>query len=235
MLKRLLRHPLAQACLAALLGRYLAFALRSTRWTLQGEAYFAPHAAGQPAIVACWHERLALVPQFWVIARGRAAPGSGQRAHVLVSRHIDGRFIGDVLARFGVGLVHGSTRRGGRDRGGAAGARTLLDCLAAGDHVVLTPDGPRGPRRVAAPGVALLAAWSGAPVLPVAAQISRRRLLPSWDRMVLPLPWGRGVLVCGAPIAVPRAGWEASLPAIAAALSDATDRADQLIARRQAA
>ena len=96
--------------------------------------------------------------------------------------------------------------------------------LEAGDHVVITPDGPRGPRRVAAPGVAQLAALSGMPVLPCAAQTSRRWTLRSWDRMVLPLPFGRGVIVCGAPIA----GARATAPrrrcrAIAAAITAATD------------
>ena len=70
--------------------------------------------------------------------------------------------------------------------------------------MVITPDGPRGPPRVAAPGVAQLAAMAGVRVLPCAAQTSRRRVLGTWDRMVLPLPWGRGVIVCAPPIMVPR-------------------------------
>ena len=229
MLKRLLRQRRAQAMLAAAAGRYLAFALRTTRWTLHGEQHFAPHAGGTPAIVACWHERLPMVLQFWLIARANQGSPARQ-AHVLVSRHADGQFIGGVLARFGVGIVHGSTSRDGRARGGAAGARALLGRLAAGDHVVLTPDGPRGPRRRAAPGVAQLAALSGVAVLPVAAQTSRGRVLPSWDRMVLPLPWGRGVLVCGPSVTVTRDQWEASLPGIEAALTAAADLADQIVA-----
>jgi hypothetical protein len=44
--------------------------------------------------------------------------------------------------------------------------------------------------------------------------------------MLLPLPWGRGVLVCGPPLVVPREGWTASLPLIEAALHDAARRAD---------
>jgi lysophospholipid acyltransferase (LPLAT)-like uncharacterized protein len=233
MLKRLLRHPRAQAILAALLGRYLDFALRSTQWTLHGEEHFVRHADGIPAIVACWHERLPMAPQFWVLAKRRAAAAAPrtppQQTHVLVSRHNDGRFIGQIVARFDLRIVHGSTRRAGAERGGAAGARALLARLGAGDHVMLTPDGPRGPRRVAAPGVAQLAAWSGVGVLPVAAQTSRRLVLPSWDRMVLPLPWGRGVLVCGPTIGVAAEEWETALHGIAAALDQAADRADALV------
>jgi lysophospholipid acyltransferase (LPLAT)-like uncharacterized protein len=225
MLKRLLRRPGVQAALAGLLGAYLAFALRSTRWTLHGAANLAPHVAGEPAIVAFWHERLPLMPMLWKRARQE---GAAQRVFVLVSRHNDGRFIGAVVRRFGLDLVHGSTARWGKDRGGAAGLRQMLERLEAGDHVALTPDGPRGPRRQAAVGVAQLAALSGVKVLPCAAQISRRITLPTWDRMVLPLPFGRGTIVCGAPLAVARDGAEAALPVIAAALTEAAEQADRL-------
>ncbi len=223
MFKRLLKHPGTQAMLAAVVGRYLAFALRTTRWTLHGEEHLAPYLT-QPAIAAFWHERLPLMPALWLHARG------AMRAHVLVSRHRDGRFIGDIMRRFGVGVVHGSSRRNGIERGGAAGMRAMLGVLEAGDHVVITPDGPRGPRREAAPGVARLAAVSGVSVLPCAAQTTRRRVLPSWDRMVLPLPWGRGALVCLPAIAVGREGWESALPAIAASLTEAAALADRLCA-----
>ncbi len=226
MLKILLRQPWVQAKLAALLGRYLDFALRTTRWTVQGEAYLTPHVELHPVVAAFWHERLPLMPALWTLVHARS--GGRARAYVLVSRHKDGRFIGEVVRRFTVQVVYGSTDRNRQDRGGAAGARTLLGALEAGGIVVITPDGPRGPRRVAALGVAQLAAHSGAPVLPCAAQTSRRWTLPSWDRMVLPLPFGRGAIVCGAPIVVPCDGAEAALPHITAAITAAVDEADAL-------
>ena len=230
MLKRLLRRPFVQGCLAALVSRYLAFALATTRWTLHGAEHLAPFAAGQPGVVAFWHERLPLMAALWLRAQADTSSGRNAplRANVLVSRHRDGRFIGQLMERFGVTVVHGSTWRAGRDRGGAAGIRALLAGLAEGFHVVITPDGPRGPRRVAAPGVAQLAGMAGVPVLPASAQLRRRIELRSWDRMVLPLPWGRGVLVCGPAILVPREGWEAALPVIAAALTQAVETADRL-------
>jgi hypothetical protein len=225
MFKRLLRRPRVQAFLASLLGSYLAFALRTTRWTLHGEAHLAPYVL-QPAVGAFWHERLPLMPAMWGLVRARS--GDRARARVLVSRHSDGRFIADVMRRFAIGVVHGSTARRGQDRGGATGVRALLALLDAGDHVVITPDGPRGPRRVPAPGVAQISAISGIPVVPCAAQTTHRCTLGTWDRMVLPLPWGRGVIVCGPPIAVPRDEWALALPAIAAAITAASDEADRL-------
>jgi len=225
-MKGLLRHPAVQTLLARLLGLYLAFALRTTRWRLEGEEHVLRHAAGLPAVVAFWHERLPLMPVLWLLVR-RSPQATGSRAsvHVLVSRHRDGRFIGSVVSRFAVNVVLGSS-----SRGGAAGLRVLLGLLGAGDHVVITPDGPRGPRRVAAPGVAQLAALSGAPVLPCAAQTSRHWSLRSWDRMVIPRPFGRGVVVCRPPIPVPRHGWQDAVPVIADALNAAAAQADRLCA-----
>ena len=214
MLKSFLRRPAVQACLAAIVGRYLGFALHTTRWRVVGEVR-------GPAVAALWHECLPLMPALWLRMRR-----PGVRVHALASRHKDGLFIGAIMRRFGVEMVHGSSARDGRDKGGAAGVRALLEVLAQGSHVVLTPDGPRGPARRAAAGVAQLAGLSRVPVLPCAARTTRGWRLPTWDRMILPLPWGRGVVVVGVPIAVPRDGWEASVPAIAAALDDVAARAE---------
>ncbi len=224
-MKRLLRQPQVQAALARLFGCYLDFALRTTRWRLDGMEHLAPLAVGCPHVVAFWHERLPLMPILWVLlhrlphARSGVVPG---RVHVLVSRHRDGRFIGAVMRRFRIDVVIGSS-----SRGGAAGLLNLLRLLHNGDLVSITPDGPRGPRRVAAPGVARLAALSGVPVLPCAAQTSRHWVLGTWDRMVVPKPFGRGIVVCGPKIAVAREGW-GEAAAIGAALTDAAERADRL-------
>lgn len=174
-------------------------------------------------MAAFWHERLPLMPALWLLAKRRRP---ANRMHVLISRHRDGRFIADILRSFGASAVHASS-----SRGGAAGARALIGLLAGGDMVAVTPDGPRGPRRVAAPGVAHIAGLAGVEVLPCGGQTTRRWTLRSWDRMVLPLPFGRGVLVCAAPITVSREGWVASMPAITRALNDVADRADALCAR----
>jgi lysophospholipid acyltransferase (LPLAT)-like uncharacterized protein len=221
-MKTLLRTPQAQAMLAALLGGYLGFALRTTRWTLDGQENFAPFGSGTPAIFAFWHEFLPLTPALSLIARKlpfyRPTP-----IHTLVSQHRDGQFIGSVVRRFGIVPIAGSSTRGG-----AAGLRSLLAVLRQGDLIGITPDGPRGPRRQAAPGVAQLAALSGVPVVPLAARTTRRIQLGTWDRMAVPLPFGRGVMVCGPPIDVPRDGWKDAIPAIAEALTRAADRADFL-------
>jgi len=229
MIRRLLRHPRTLALGAQALGAYLRFALRTTRWSLHG-VDLGRTLYGTPAVFAFWHECLPLMPALWTHAvRQRAAVfGPRGRMHVLVSRHQDGRLIGDMMRGFGLDLVYGSSSKGTEQKGGASGLRALLAVLAAGDQVVITPDGPRGPARQSARGVAQLAALAGVPVLPCSARSTRRQVLPTWDRMILPVPFGRGVLVCGAPIHVPRERWADSLPVIAAALTQAADEAAAL-------
>lgn len=231
LIKTLLRHPRTLALGTQALGFYLRFALRTTRWTLHG-VELGRYMHGSPAVFAFWHECLPLMPALWTRALSERAAAQGRRGrmHVLVSRHQDGRLIGDMMRGFGLDLVHGSSAKGSEQKGGASGLRALLAVLAAGDQVVITPDGPRGPRRQVARGVAQLAALAGVPVLPCAARCTRRRVLPTWDRMILPLPWGRGVLVCGAPIVVRPGVWRDEVAPIGAALTQAADQAEALCA-----
>jgi lysophospholipid acyltransferase (LPLAT)-like uncharacterized protein len=225
-MKSLLRTRRAQAMLAWLLGGYLNFALRTTRWTLDGQEHFRPHGEGAPAVFAFWHEFLPLMPALSLIAKTlpfyRLTP-----IHTLVSQHRDGQFIGAVVRRFGIVPIFGSSTRGG-----AAGLRNLLAVLRQGDMIGITPDGPKGPRRQAALGVAQLAALSGVPVVPLAARTTRRIQLRTWDRMPVPLPFGRGVMVCGPAIPVPRHDWKSAIPLIAEALNEVATRADQLTTDR---
>jgi lysophospholipid acyltransferase (LPLAT)-like uncharacterized protein len=218
MLKQLLRAERTQQVLAWTAGRYLQFVALTTRWQIEGEDVVTRWVTGAPCIVAFWHETLPSMPVAWLTARRH---GRSKQAVVLASQHRDGQLIGMAMGAFGLGLVVGSS-----SRGGAAGLRRLATALKEGSDVGLTPDGPRGPRRVAAAGVAQLAALSGAEVLPVAAWTQWALQFQSWDRMRFPLPFGRGRVVFGEMIRVPRQGWEASLPAIEAAVTQAAQRAE---------
>jgi lysophospholipid acyltransferase (LPLAT)-like uncharacterized protein len=218
--KWLVRHPRLKDFFARLVGSYLGLTMRTTRWTFVGLEHIAPTTKeGIPALVCFWHERLPMMPLLAVRAREE---GAMMRTHVLVSRHNDGRFIGQAVGRFGLDTVVGSS-----SKGAAASLRNMLRLLHDGQNIAITPDGPRGPPRVAAGGIAQLAAATGAPIYPVSAQCRPHFRAPSWDRMIVPLPFGRGTVVCGPPIRVPRAEWAAYLPIIVAALDAVTDDADR--------
>ncbi|MFS3134048.1 glycosyltransferase N-terminal domain-containing protein [Gluconacetobacter sacchari] len=217
MLKRLTAAGVARKAAIGLLRSYLRLAIGTTRWTFDIHPDAHPLLTGQGALVAFWHEALALTPAllWWSTSRNPAL-----RPHVLISRNRDGRLIADVIAPWGAGTVAGSTDRKGKDKGGAAALRQLLALLRTGTPIVITPDGPRGPRRQVEQGVIGLSRLSGAPIVPVGGWCANRRL-GGWDRMMLPLPFGRGRIVCGAPITVTRANQDTAPARLAAGLDAA--------------
>ena len=85
------------------------------------------------------------------------------------------------------------------------------------------------------PGVALLSARSGAPIMPWAYATRRAKALRSWDRFLVPMPFDRGAMVFGDPIAPPTAEGPEALEAhrlrIEAALLDCARVADAAVGR----
>lgn len=204
----------------------------TARWRFEGaEHRAAALASPRPVIVAFWHERVGLGPLLWSMpdAQGRRPP-PGSSVAAIISRHRDGMRIAAVARRFGVRQIAGSARRGAM-----AAAREAMAALEAGSHLGVTPDGPRGPRRVMKPGLARMASRAGCLVVPAATAASPRIVVNSWDRFHVPLPFGRAALVFLPPIAVPQDADDAALAAadaaIAAGMTLAAARADALCGR----
>lgn len=146
---------------------------------------------GRRFILAFWHRHLLLMPYSY----------RGSRISVLVSQSQDGELIARTVARLGI-----DSSRGSSSRGGITGMRSLLRKAAEGWDIAFTPDGPRGPLREVQPGVILAAAATGLPIQPVAIAASRAKLLRSWDRFVVPLPFSTVHFVYGEPLVVERRG-----------------------------
>jgi lysophospholipid acyltransferase (LPLAT)-like uncharacterized protein len=190
------------------MAAYLRLALRTTRWRVDGPADALSGLVREPVILAFWHERLLLMPIVGIHVARAVAPDPLPKVNVLVSRHHDGALIARVMAHFKVEAVHGSSngQKSGRvtERGGAAALRRLTAKLGAGELVMVTPDGPRGPARRAKRGLTGLAAMTGRPIVPCAVSVWPRLRLPTWDRMIVPLPFARGTIAVGAPFPASR-------------------------------
>jgi lysophospholipid acyltransferase (LPLAT)-like uncharacterized protein len=146
---------------------------------------------GRHFILAFWHRHLLFMPYSY----------RGRRISVLVSQSKDGELIARTVARLGI-----DSSRGSSSRGGIAGMRSLLRKAAEGWDIAFTPDGPRGPLREVQTGVILAAAATGLPIQPVAIAASRAKLLRSWDRFMVPLPFSTVHFVYGEPLVVERRG-----------------------------
>ncbi len=139
-------------------------------------------------IYALWHENF-LIP----IARY-----GNPRLAALVSSHADGQLLGSLLRATGISVVHGST-----SRGGVAALRQLIRRKKRPQHLAVTPDGPRGPRRQVQPGIVYLASRSAMRIVPVGVGHCRPWRMSSWDRFVIPRPLSRVRCVFGEAITVP--------------------------------
>ena len=107
-------------------------------------------------------------------------------------------------------------------------ARRLGDLGRAGFSLVVTPDGPWGPYRVAKPGALIVARQAGLPIVPVAVRARPAiRLSKRWDRQLIPLPFSRIALVMGPQLLIPPKGpLRGLLPALQAALEAVAGLAD---------
>lgn len=188
---RPLRNPVIQAVLAWLLAQWMRFCFATIRWT-HSNVDVAEKVWADGGGVACafWHSRIALAPACW--PRDRA-----QAAKALVSLSPDGQFLALALGRLGFPAIRGSSSnkdKADRAKGGTQALRDSLRQLKTGG-LAITPDGPRGPSREMGEGLPVLAKLSKAPVLFVGMSCNPAIRLNSWDRAVLPLPFGRGAMV----------------------------------------
>lgn len=226
LIKRIGRSAPVRWVACFLAAGYIRFVHATSRWEVVNKQ--TPQGFwddGRPFILSFWHGRILMMPYCW--------PG-GKRMYMLISRHRDGSLIADTIGWFGLGTVRGSSAKPGRerDKGATAALMEMLRRLKAGEYVGITPDGPRGPRMRASDGVAAVARLSGVPVIACAYATRRRRLLSSWDRFAVALPFTRGVFVWGEPVSVPASAkgeaLEAARLAIETELNRVTREADRL-------
>ena len=145
----------------------------------------------RPVIFAIWHNRLLMLPRvFDPCFPSRQSLG-------LISASRDGDLVATLIERSGYGTVRGSS-----SRKGVIALRQLVDSLAAGMNVLITPDGPRGPVYQTSPGVVFLAQKTGIPVVPIHLEYSSCWRLKSWDRFVVPHPFARLRARFGAPLQI---------------------------------
>lgn len=153
------------------------------------EAVDALYREGRSIILAFWHAQQLMIPFGY----------RGAGSHVLISQHGDGEIIARIIARFGHEAVRGSSTRGG-----AGALRALIKLGRAGKDLVVTPDGPKGPRHVAKPGVIQLAKATGLPIVPLAFACSKKNSSRAGTASWCPIPSHRGCSYMGS-----RSGWRA--------------------------
>ncbi|HLW67948.1 MAG TPA: lysophospholipid acyltransferase family protein [Gemmataceae bacterium] len=182
-----IRNPLLLRIIAFLLAwmvRIWIATLRYNGFAICGRVHPVDHHK-EKFLYAFWHESLMIPCMFRT------------KIHVLISHHMDGELITRVCQHLGGDVVRGSSSRGG----GSA----LVEMAKASEftHLLINPDGPRGPRREVQVGLVMLASRTGLPIILVGVGYSRCWRLKSWDRFAIPKPFSNVYVFAHPPIAVP--------------------------------
>ena len=186
---KLTRGQHLQAAAIAAVGTPVIEALGATyRWREAGADHLRQlERDGRQPIFAFWHGRI-LAATLYFRDRGII---------VITSENFDGEWIARIIRKFGYGTARGSTSRGG--------VRALIQLkrdMANGSPAAFTVDGPRGPARVAQPGVIWLAGATGNPIVPFHIESSHFWTVNSWDRHQVPKPGSDVAIAIGHPIEV---------------------------------
>lgn len=164
--------------------------LWSCRIEVEGEEKLRNAVEAGPVMVLLWHSRLILV----VTALERT--GKAYKYAAVVSGSRDGMVLESIVNRYPnqakVIKVKHTARHGAM--------KAMVQSLQSNEWVLLvTPDGPRGPKEVMKPGAPTAAASTGASVIPFSWRASKLWTLGTWDQMAIPRPFSKITLAFGDP------------------------------------
>jgi lysophospholipid acyltransferase (LPLAT)-like uncharacterized protein len=136
-------------------------------------------------VLAFWHGSM-LVP--WFLHRN-------QNLVALISKSKDGNLLAKVLKRWNYTVVRGSSTEGGEVALGI-----LVDYAKNECSIVITPDGPKGPRHKLKAGAVITAKKSGLPLILIGVGFKNKSELKSWDKFYIPHPFSKVKIIYSNPI-----------------------------------
>lgn len=165
--------------LGALVWSYLTICDRTTNWQVEGLDDLRTALDKGPVLLVMWHSRSAMGAIHWPVADGPLSS--------LYNRSPMGRISGAVQRRAGLQAMEMSRTRSNR-----SASREVLRRFHSGVSIGMTGDGPVGPIGIVQDAPLDWARTLGASVFCYAFATTRGTRLNTWDRMLLPLPYGQG-------------------------------------------
>ncbi|MBO5039179.1 MAG: lysophospholipid acyltransferase family protein [Alphaproteobacteria bacterium] len=186
------KQPFVTSAIGWAAFAYTWFVGKTGRFDVQGQKEFeeliAKHNGG---IFVAWHGRALMLPYFWRNTRVMKA---------LVSPHQDGRIIATLLRGYKILSIDGSS-----DRHALGAALEIVKELENGTVVSLISDGPRGPRMRLNKSVIYFAQKTGKPVMGFTYSSQGAKVAQkSWDAMLIPKLFKKGVVLGTKPLFVPK-------------------------------
>lgn len=175
MLKKILKSKFVSRIISGFIIGYLWLINK----TCKIEAYIPKESAeilhsGSPAVFPCWHSRFAAflpVKQY----------GS---FHAITSAHTDGNILQSILLAFDHKPIRGSSRKKAFNA-----MKELIAISPKSMRLVVTPDGPLGPRYKIKGSALTLCLKRGVPIIPMCYSASHAIVFKTWDRFILPIPF----------------------------------------------
>jgi len=182
-----IKSPLLNRLVCSMGVAVLKVLYKTTRVEIHlGDPVYDPYNThrDEECIFSVWHDLL-LFPLF--IRRPKSIVA-------LVGRHRDGDYVSNILKALKLKAIRGSSSRGGTEA-------VLQAVEQVKDHsLVVTPDGPRGPRRKMKQGCVFVAAQTGIPVVATAFSATRAwKPMGSWTDLVIPKPFSKVYAVTSKP------------------------------------
>ena len=135
--------------------------------------------AASGALIALWHDKLLLAP----LVR-KVIPKTP--LSVVVSKSRDGRLLGAYVNTFSnakpIYVAHNRRH---------TSLLEMLSALETGTSILITPDGPKGPKHILKPGTFYIQQKTGAPLLAMRWHASSFWTLNTWDKMQIPKPFSK--------------------------------------------
>ena len=157
----------------------LAYLLMRFIWiTTSKKFHFITPIGEEQHVCVCWHGELFMSPQAYRHIHKK------HKASAIISQHFDGSLIAGTLNLLGIRPLRGSSRKGAH--------QVLLQAFKSikkGEEVLITPDGPRGPRHHMSDGAIGIALKSKLPIFVMNFTAESFWQFKSWDKFVIPKPF----------------------------------------------
>jgi len=172
-------NPKYKSFLLSLLGRWVFQTLFFlNKVSIKGEENLLKLIkSGDPVMLCVWHGRL-LFPSWYT--------RNHTTLHIISSRHPDSEILAPILKHWGYRLIRGS--------------KEMTEIFKKGGIIAVTNDGPKGPARIAKSGSVGLAIKNNVQIITVTGSATKYWQMKSWDRFMLPKPFGKIQIVVSPPL-----------------------------------
>lgn len=180
--KRIEKSERVMGFFGGAISRYLSFCNRTTKWQIEGLDEMKSALNEGPILLMMWHSRMAMGAVHW--------PSDHAPVSSLHHRSPLGRISGVMQRNEGLTPFEMSAKRPN-----LVASRKVMKRFRDGISIVMTGDGPSGPAHELQKAPLDWATRLNVPIFAYAFSTTRGHRFNSWDRLLLPYPYGRGAQV----------------------------------------